>query len=186
MSIAKSLKKIRIDNELSQKEFAKICGVTISAVSSWEHGVSKPRTSIIEKISKHFGINPNFILSDSKDEVPSINNNCSLKCTLDEKKIIAQYRALNDLGKATVAAVINVQSQSNSSSTQRNIEFISNDEKELLALHRKLNIEDKIEIRGEIKGLLKSDKYKPEVQDEVIWLLSISRKFIRTVPYFKK
>lgn len=168
MSIAKSLKKIRIDNELSQKDFAKICGVTISAVSAWEHGVSKPRTSIIEKISKHFGINPNFILSNIKDEESLSNNNCLLKCTLDEKKLIAQYRALNDLGKATVAAVINVQSQSKSSSVLKNVEFISNDEKELLTMHRKLKLEDKIEIRGEIKGLLKSDKYKPEVQDEVI------------------
>lgn len=45
---------------------------------------------------------------------------------------------------------------------------LSLDEKKLVYNYRKLDNTDKAEIRGEIKGLLKSDKYKPEVQDEVI------------------
>ena len=45
---------------------------------------------------------------------------------------------------------------------------LSLDEKELVSNYRKLDEQDKAEIHGEIKGLLKSDKYKPEVQDEVI------------------
>lgn len=44
----------------------------------------------------------------------------------------------------------------------------SKDEQELINMYRKLDIVDKAEIRGEIKGLLKADKYKPEVKDEVI------------------
>lgn len=44
----------------------------------------------------------------------------------------------------------------------------SKDEQELIDMYRKLTTEDKAEIRGEIKGLLKSNKYKPEFQDEVI------------------
>lgn len=45
---------------------------------------------------------------------------------------------------------------------------LSLDEKKLVCDYRKLDDTDKAEIRGEIKGLLKADKYKPEIQDEVI------------------
>ena len=47
---------LRKENELSQKEFAKIFGVTDKAVSKWENGVSLPDVYKIYKICKHFHI----------------------------------------------------------------------------------------------------------------------------------
>ena len=40
--------------------------------------------------------------------------------------------------------------------------------RELLSLFNQLDIEDQIEIKGEIKGMLKADKYKMKSNDEAI------------------
>lgn len=40
--------------------------------------------------------------------------------------------------------------------------------RELLSLFNQLDIEDQIEIKGEIKGMLKADKYKVKSNDEAI------------------
>ena len=46
---------------------------------------------------------------------------------------------------------------------------LSKNEEELLVLYKKLDFEDKAEIKGEIRGMLKADKYKIKVKkDEVI------------------
>lgn len=37
---------------------------------------------------------------------------------------------------------------------------LANDEKKLVKLYRQLDLEDKAEIRGEIRGMLKADKYQ--------------------------
>ena len=46
---------------------------------------------------------------------------------------------------------------------------LSKNEEELLVLYKKLDFEDKAEIKGEIRGMLKADKYKIKVKkDKVI------------------
>ena len=41
---------------------------------------------------------------------------------------------------------------------------ISNDDRELLDLYHRLDAEDRAEIRGEIKGMLKAAKYKSTIK----------------------
>ena len=41
MSISKNIKKLRLEHNLSQKEFAKIAGVSDKAVSTWENGTKE-------------------------------------------------------------------------------------------------------------------------------------------------
>lgn len=45
---------------------------------------------------------------------------------------------------------------------------LSENEKEMLSLYKQLDTEDKAEIKGEIKGMLKADKYKVKSNDEAI------------------
>ena len=50
-----------------------------------------------------------------------------------------------------------------------NSQNISNDDRELLDLYHSLDIEDRAEVRGEIKGMLKAAKYKSKIKsDEAI------------------
>ena len=54
--IGKSLKKIRLTHNLSQKEFAEILNVSSLLVSKWENGERTPRIETFKKINKIYGI----------------------------------------------------------------------------------------------------------------------------------
>ena len=56
------IKKIRLDNNLTQQEFAKKYGVTYQAVSKWERGINMPDISLIKEISKDFSIDISDLL----------------------------------------------------------------------------------------------------------------------------
>ena len=60
--IGKFIKKIREDNNLTQKELADKLGVTFQAVSKWENGKNVPDISILKEMSKMFNINIDEIL----------------------------------------------------------------------------------------------------------------------------
>lgn len=54
--IGKSLKRIRLTHNLSQKEFAKLLNVSSLLVSKWENGERTPRIETFKKINKLYGI----------------------------------------------------------------------------------------------------------------------------------
>ena len=49
--IAKLIKKIRKDNNLTQKDLAQKYNVTYQAVSKWENGINLPDTWLLRQIS---------------------------------------------------------------------------------------------------------------------------------------
>ncbi len=57
----KLIKKIREDNNLTQKEFADKYNVTYQAVSKWENGKNMPDTLLIKQICDDFNLNMNDI-----------------------------------------------------------------------------------------------------------------------------
>ena len=62
----KFYKKIRKDNNLTQKELADKLGVTYQAVSKWENGLNIPDIGIIKEISKIYNIEIDELLSGEK------------------------------------------------------------------------------------------------------------------------
>ena len=64
--IGSFIKKIRKDNNLTQKELADKLGVTYQAVSKWENGLNIPDIGIIKEISKLYNIEVNEILDGEK------------------------------------------------------------------------------------------------------------------------
>ena len=72
MSISKNIKKLRLEHNLSQKEFAKIAGVSDKAVSTWENGTKEPRMGTIQKIADFFGIKKSDIIEDKDDDLPEL------------------------------------------------------------------------------------------------------------------
>ena len=71
MSIATNIKELRLKHNLSQKEFAKIAGVSDKAVSTWENGTKEPRMGTIQKIADYFGLKKSDIIGD-KDTLPEL------------------------------------------------------------------------------------------------------------------
>lgn len=64
--IGNFIKKIRKDNNLTQKELADKLGVTYQAVSKWENGLNIPDIGIIREISKIYNIEIDELLSGEK------------------------------------------------------------------------------------------------------------------------
>lgn len=60
--IGKFIKKIRIDNGLTQKDLADKLDVTYQAVSKWENGKNIPDIMILKQISKEFNVNIDDLL----------------------------------------------------------------------------------------------------------------------------
>ena len=65
MSIAENIKRIRLENGLSQSELGKIAGVSDKAVSTWELGLKTPRMGAVEKMANYFGITKSAIVDDA-------------------------------------------------------------------------------------------------------------------------
>ncbi len=61
--IGNFIKKIRLDNNLTQKELADRLGVTYQAVSKWENGKNVPDIGIMKQISEEFNVNIDELLN---------------------------------------------------------------------------------------------------------------------------
>lgn len=66
--IGNFIKSIRLDNNLTQKEFADKLGVTYQAVSKWENGKNIPDIAILKQICDEYNIDINEILNGEKQE----------------------------------------------------------------------------------------------------------------------
>lgn len=86
--IHEKIYKLRKENGLSQKEFAKFFGVTDKAVSKWENGVSLPDVYKIYKICKHFHIDFEDFFEDHKKKVD-----------FDKKTSMQSIRQLYKIGR---------------------------------------------------------------------------------------
>lgn len=56
------LKKIRIDNDMSQHELAKYLGITPSSLSYYENGLRIPPITILNKLTKLFNVSVDWLL----------------------------------------------------------------------------------------------------------------------------
>ena len=54
--IGKFIKKLRIDNKLTQADLANKYGVTYQAVSKWENGINLPDISLLKEMSQDFNV----------------------------------------------------------------------------------------------------------------------------------
>lgn len=151
-----TVKSIIRDNRLklniTRAELAEKIGVNPSTITRWESGevANMTRKNMI-KLANALQISPIDLLGITDDSVSN-----------DEKKLA------------------NLEYSQNKNSSYYN-QNISNDAlnydklikkmpdiKEVVALYSCLDSFDRGRIFGEIKGLLKTDKYKPKVQDEII------------------
>ena len=106
LSIGHNIKNLRLQHNLSQKEFAAIAGVSDKAVSTWENGTKIPRMGAIQKIADHFGLLKSAIIEPSIDhqsqpviyasyKIPILNK-ASAKVPPHNSKEIIGYESLND------------------------------------------------------------------------------------------
>ena len=69
MPIGENIKRLRIMHGLSQKELARIAGVSDKAVSTWESGSKEPRMGAVQKIADHFGLKKSNLIENNGLEI---------------------------------------------------------------------------------------------------------------------
>ncbi len=89
--IGTRIRKFRERQGLSQKDFAKLIGVSNARVSNWEQGLNRPDVDILASICNVLRVDPNELLDIrlNKDGLSE-----------EEKQIISQYRKKPELQHA--------------------------------------------------------------------------------------
>ena len=64
-----NIRKLRIENKLTQEQLAKKIGKTKNVISNWERGDNRPDADTIELICGILGVSPNELLSWEKEPV---------------------------------------------------------------------------------------------------------------------
>ena len=67
-SFAERLKKIRIDNGISQNELSNYLGITSSSLSYYENGLRTPPITILSKLTNRFNVSVNWLLGLEEPE----------------------------------------------------------------------------------------------------------------------
>ena len=97
MSIGSRIKELRIKNEITQEELAKIIGVTKGAIANYENGVSSPKIDLMYKLFDALNCDANYLYQDDMRELYKD------KATPEEfDNIIKKYRVLDDHGREMV------------------------------------------------------------------------------------
>ena len=75
MKFKDKIKKLRLDNNLTQEDLAKICFVSRNAVSKWERDEGYPNIESLKLISKHFNVSIDNLLNEEDLINLSLKNN---------------------------------------------------------------------------------------------------------------
>lgn len=98
--IGERLKEARLAQHLNQEELAERIGSKYRSISTWENGTAKPDCLTIIRICEVLKITPNHLLGyNATIDTPSLN----------EWNILHKYRAIDEIGKDAVTAVIDAE-----------------------------------------------------------------------------
>lgn len=75
MSFGNILKKIRLDNKLTQEELAQKINTSRSNIANYENDKNMPSLDILEKFSKLFNCSIDYLLGKKNEETLSMPNN---------------------------------------------------------------------------------------------------------------
>lgn len=99
-----NLKAIRKEKNLTQRQIAEQLGVVESCYANWEQGRTEPDISTLRRLSLIFGVSIDYLLGLEDDfgvKVASADNAGS-PTTAEERKLLADYRALPEELRALV------------------------------------------------------------------------------------
>ena len=87
--IRETLKELRNNKGISQREFAQMLGISQQTVGSWEVGRTEPDNTMLKQIAKYFNVSIDYLLdNDGGTGTPPLN--------AEQAELIAEYDALND------------------------------------------------------------------------------------------
>lgn len=115
--LPETLKMIRNNKEMSQKELANILGVSQQTIGSWEVGRTSPDPEMINRIARFFNVTTDYLLGN---DVPAAATNTMLTAsrtafhaTPENIDFIERYNKLDEKGKATVQQILSLVEKAN-------------------------------------------------------------------------
>ena len=160
--LVKRIKQMMQIRDITQADLARITGIRASSISDYLSGKYQPKQDKIALIADALSVNPGWLMGYDEPKKP-------ISSSIDEKKenrdLLAHYQILSEHEQKILITMIDNGSQD---FTVKNDADNLKKTKELISLFNQLDIEDQIEIKGEIKGMLKADKYKVKSNDEAI------------------
>lgn len=99
MSFGKQMRLRREELHLSRAALAEKLGVSPSAVSNYENGVSSPKEEVLLRLFDALQIDPNYLYRDSF-------RSGSFVCTHAERELIEQCRVLSPSERQTVQSMV--------------------------------------------------------------------------------
>lgn len=101
MSIGSRIKDARVRKNYTQRELAKLVGVTNGAIANYEAGTSSPKEPVLFRLLEALEVDANYLFQDGY-----INPKKRIMLTTGEQELISKYRSLDDSGKTFVEGVI--------------------------------------------------------------------------------
>lgn len=99
MSFGTQMRSRREELGLSRAALADTLGVSASAISNYENGLSSPKEDILLRLFDALKTDPNYLYRDSFRAD-------SFVCSREERSLIEQYRTLSPTGRQAVSSVI--------------------------------------------------------------------------------
>jgi transcriptional regulator with XRE-family HTH domain len=124
------LKRLREAKKITQKQAAEELKINPRTYASYENNEREPNSEILVLIAKTYNVSIDYLLGMTENS------------TIDSKSV-----SLEKYSKKT-------------GRFQEIINATTTEDLKVLSIYKLLDPEDKAEIRGEIKGMLKADKYK--------------------------
>ena len=99
MSFGKQLKRRREEMGLTRNSLAERIGVTPSAISNYENGLSFPKEEVTLRLFDGLNTDPNTLFQDSYRWGGQV-------LTQSERQLLERYRGLSPMGRETVRSVV--------------------------------------------------------------------------------
>lgn len=160
--LIKRIKQMMQIRDITQADLARITGIRASSISDYLSGKYQPKQDKIALIADALSVNPGWLMGYDEPKKPISSSIVEKK---ENRNLLAHYQKLSEHEQKILITMIDNGIQD---FTVKNDADNLKKTKELVSLFNQLDIEDQIEIKGEIKGMLKADKYKMKSNDEAI------------------
>lgn len=160
--LVKRIKQMMQIRDITQADLARITGIRASSISDYLSGKYQPKQDKIALIADALSVNPGWLMGYDEPKKPISSSIVEKK---ENRDLLAYYQKLSEHEQKILITMIDNGIQD---FTVKNDADNLKKTKELISLFNQLDIEDQIEIKGEIKGMLKADKYKVKSNDEAI------------------
>ena len=160
--LVKRIKQMMQIRDITQADLARITGIRASSISDYLSGKYQPKQDKIALIADALSVNPGWLMGYGEPKKPISSSIVEKK---ENRDLLAHYQKLSEHEQKILITMIDNGIQD---FTVKNDADNLKKTKELISLFNQLDIEDQIEIKGEIKGMLKADKYKVKSNDEAI------------------